>query len=228
MRQSPIAQYSPLSGVIAVVLLVLATALVGLIGYRPSTEDVLASLAGDRSSASMGTYLGALSMFFMVGFAGSLRASIRLFEDRGGPASAIALGGGIVAALAIGLASVAASAMIDRAGTSAGIDAAGAVALYDLRSAVLGEALPIGFGIMAGATAVAAISTRMLPAWFGWLSVAVALVCLSPIGFVGLIAGVAWIVVVGIWLSIRTPAVADAAQTHAAVRAGATPPASSG
>jgi membrane-associated protease RseP (regulator of RpoE activity) len=227
MRYSAIGQYSPLSGVIAVVLLVVATALVGLIGYLPRAEDVLGSLAADRSSASIGTYLGALSMFFTIWFAGSLRSSIRAFEDHGGRASAIAFGGGIVAAIAIGLSFVAASAMFDRAGTSAGIDAAGALALYDLRSALLGEALPIGFGIMAGATAVAAVTTPMLPAWFGWLSVGVALVCLSPIGFLGLIAGVAWIVIVGIWLSIRAAADTDTVARVAAAGAGRQPPASS-
>lgn len=205
MRNLRIGRYSPLSGIGAVILLVVAAALVGLGRYLATPEAVLASLAADPSRASAGTYLGALSMFLMIWFAASLRASIRALERHGAQASAMAFGGGLIAATAIGLAFAASSAMIDRAGTSAGIEAAGAVALYDLRSEVLGEALPIGLGIMAGATGVAALTVRLFPAWFGWLSLVVAAVCLSPIGFLGLIGGVSWIIVVGIWLSISVP-----------------------
>ena len=193
---------APLTGLVAVVLLVLAASLSGTGGYQASPDEIMAALA-DPGRAAVGIYLGDLAVFFMIWFTACLDARIRRPVDAGRTTSVVTLGGGLIAAASLGVALAASSAIVLRARTAEGIEVAGAVALNDLRSALLGEAFPVGPAAMVAGVGYACIRKGFLPAWFGWLSLAVALLSLSPLGFVGLAAAALWITVISIWLTAR-------------------------
>jgi hypothetical protein len=202
MNNSRLSQWAPLTGVVAAVLIVLGGIMTGMGDYLPPANEVVASLV-NNSNAPFGVYLGELSAFFLFWFAGSLRSALHEQENEAGQISTVAFGGGVAAGVVLLVVFASASAALGRAGALGGISTEGAVTLHELRSALLGEALPVSLAIMVGAAALAAFYTKAFPAWFGWLSGVVALICLSPIGFAGQIAALVWIAAVSIWLAVR-------------------------
>lgn len=203
MNNSRLNQMAPLTGVVATVLIVLAETLVSTGGYLPPADKIVAALNGSGSRASVGTYLGALSAFFLIWFAGSLRSALHEREGGAGRLSEVAFGGGVAAGLTLAIAFAVASAAIGRAGSPGSISPEGAVTLHDLRSALLGEALPLSLAVLVGASAAASIRTAVFPIWFGWVGVLAALASLSPVGYLGQIAALVWVATVSIWLSAR-------------------------
>ena len=202
MNHLRLSRFAPLSGLAAAVLIVAGIFLVGSGRYPPPNEVEIAAMTGSESSTPVGRYVGALSVFLLIWFAGSLRSALRQHEEEPGRLSAVAFAGGIVtgAVLAVAFAI-----------SPSGISPSGAAALYSLRSQLLGEALPLGLAILVGAAGVVSLRSAAFPAWFGWFSVLAALASLSPYGFYGQVAAMLWIVIVSIWLFVRetssTPAV---------------------
>ena len=82
-------------------------------------------------------------------------------------------------------------AALDQASTYLAIDDFGWVAL---------GGSGVGAGLMAIAASLAALRTAYVPAWAGWLGIALGIVSLATIAFVGLFAWLAWIVLASIVL----------------------------
>jgi hypothetical protein len=60
-----------------------------------------------------------------------------------------------------------------------------------------------GFGLMLVATGAAAVRTRMLPAWFGWSSILVGAIAITPAGIASYVITPIWIVGLSIWMLRR-------------------------
>ena len=71
--------------------------------------------------------------------------------------------------------------------------------------------MPIAFAALVGATGLAIVRTKLLPAWFGWVSVLAALAMLSPAAYMLIPALLLWTLVVSLWLFFRVGRDADQA-----------------
>ncbi len=89
------------------------------------------------------------------------------------------------------------------------IDPQIATVLYDLYRAMLSGAVPIGFAVLIGATAVVSFRSELFPSWLAWASVVIAVGAASPLLGVFAFAALAWVFVVSIWLAVGDPAGAD-------------------
>jgi len=204
MSIATIRRLGPLSGIVAAVMLGVGAALSARGGYFPTAEEAHDFITSESPRVLAGTIVGGFyGAFFLIWFAGSVADALRKAEARTGDGegptgslSTIALGGGIVAALGLTLSSAVlwvAAARVDRPG---GLTVGEALVLYDAYPTIGAAVISVGLAAWIGATGLASLETRLLPAWLGWTSVAFAVGLLSPVHYIleGLAA--AWIVVV--------------------------------
>ncbi len=95
--------------------------------------------------------------------------------------------------------------LLDESLTEVGAEAY--LAFDDVGWVLLG-ASGIAAGVMILAVSAIALRHRLVPAWAGWLSVALGVLSLATVMFVGMFAWIAWFIVTGVVLVVRRPSVA--------------------
>lgn len=203
MSESRLDRWAPLSGVVALVLFSIGAALLGIYEYLPTAESLEQTLSDNASNVFAGGYIGMLSAFFMIWFAGSVYSALRKKEGGDGRLSVIAFGGGAASgvALAIGFSAMLASGA--RAGAEGGITALEAVTVYDIYSQILGGMFAVTVAVFIGATAVVSLRSDVFPNWFGWASVLITVGLLTPYSYAVLALVLVWLLVVSLWLFAR-------------------------
>jgi hypothetical protein len=203
VNESRIERLAPLTGVVTVVLMMVGAGLFGVYDYLPSAEKVKEILSTNPTRVNLAGYIGSISAFFLIWFAGSVFSALREREGGTGRLSMVAFGGGVASgvALAAGFSVMVASG--SRAGAVGGISLAEAVTLYDLYGQVLGGMFAITLAVFIGASAVVSLRAAVFPAWFGWVSALIAFGLLTPIAYFVLAFALVWLFVVSIWLYRR-------------------------
>jgi hypothetical protein len=166
------------------------------------SEDLLAGYAWYKANSNW-VLLG--GWFFMLGCIAFLWFAVLLrerFEDAAAPRTATRLGfAGAIAAVALGIAIPL-------------LDIAAAINKDDISAATAGAAHHFSDGFFVGAEialipvflagAVAALSSRVLPKWWAWLMILVAIVLvIGPIGWAALIFGTPIWVLGTTWMLLR-------------------------
>jgi hypothetical protein len=203
MSQSRLNRGSLLSGIVFVILWVLASAHGGELGFMPDGQDIVTFYSNNSSRFWLLGYIGTLSSFFLLWFTGTMHNVLKRAGQAGEFWANIAFGGG-VAASAISAASFSPIqvGLAERAGNML-LSPESAVAISAISTGLLGVALPIAFAAFSGATGVAIIQTKLLPTWFGWLTVILTLGFLSPIGYYFHLGILLWIFILSVWLFAR-------------------------
>jgi hypothetical protein len=196
-------RFAPLTGIVAVALWI-----VGVIVQESSElsdkdrpEEILAVLQSDANTIIAGGVIFAFGVPFFIWFLGSLRSTLFAAEGGVGRLSSIAYGSGMLAALSLIL-QVAPS--VQGAFDEDDLSPEAAQALQSV-----GEAAFAGteFTLIAMFAAVGLIilRTRVLGAWLGWVSLAIALLlAIIPIGWAGVVfAFPLWTLVTSILLFRR-------------------------
>ena len=203
MNESRLERLAPLTGVIALVLFSVGAALLGIYDYLPSADRLQEILSDNATNVFAGGYIGSISAFFLMWFAGSVFSALR--EQEGGTerASMVAFGGGVASGvtLAIGFSAILASGA--RAGTDGGITPVEAVTMYDLYGQILGQGFAVTMAVFIGATGVVSLRTVMFPKWFGWASLLIGFALLTPFGYAALALALVWLLVLSVWLYWR-------------------------
>ena len=207
-----LSKWSPLAGALCALLIVVAFTAsgTGTPGDNSTGPQVIRWYTANHGRATLGDLLVGLAMFFLVAFAASLARHVR----RGGRWIATgALGGAVVAAVGltflIGFDLVLATDTKDLTSTSAQM----LILLENdfFLPAVLGFAL---FGILAG---LAVVAGRILPAWMGWVLLAVGIAALvPPISWFAMLATALWALIAGIWMVVQGPPTVARAEPVAA------------
>ncbi len=202
VNDSRLERLSPLTGVLMVLLALVGVALLGIYEYLPSADRAREAFTENPTRTYIAGYLGLLSAFFLMWFAGSVFVALREREGGSGRLSTVAFGGGVASGVvwATGFSIILTAG--ERAGAAGGISAAQAVTLYDLYGSVLGmSAIPLA--VFIAATAAISLRTRMFPGWFGWASALVAFGLLTPISYLILAFALVWLLGVSISLYRR-------------------------
>ncbi|MFN2136520.1 MAG: hypothetical protein ACK2UK_11235 [Candidatus Promineifilaceae bacterium] len=204
MNQSSWNRWFLLSGIFFVILYLVPGILVGgQVGFMPDGQAILAFMSSNAQTVYLAGYLGTLSAFFLLWFAGSLRGVLKGAAPAGDPLADIAFGGGVAAAVLMAAAHAGFGVLSERAASAAGVGPDAAVATIDTWGSLSGVALPIAFAAMCGATGLALVRTKILPGWFGWVSVLLALALLTPVSWAVLTLILIWLVVISLWLFFR-------------------------
>jgi hypothetical protein len=203
MNESRLERLAPLTGVVTVVLMMVGAALFGVYDYLPPADRLKEYISDNQTTVFLGGYLGSISAFFLIWFAGSVYSALREREGGTGRLSMVAFGGGVASGVALALGFTAIVAVVQRAGAEGGISPLEVVTIYDLYSQILGFMFAVTLAVFVGATAVVSLRTAMFPAWFGWVSALIAFGLLTPISYIVLAFALVWLFVVSIWLYAR-------------------------
>jgi hypothetical protein len=172
-------------------------------GDEPSKDDSTAKILAfynDHSASVMtGVFLSPLAAALIILFAAELRSRARAGGASSTGASAM-LGGAVVWG-----ASIVFGSMVELGLQDAGDDGKGPVAqtLVYLND---GAWVPMiaGLAVFLIGAGIASLGSRMLPAWLGWIALAVGVVSLAgPGGFVGFFVAPVWVIVTGVVLALR-------------------------
>lgn len=161
----------------------------------PNAEEVLRFYAENGSSVRIGSTLFGVGAVLFLFFVGSLWRVLRSAEGPTGYLANVAFGGGAVATAGILWFSQLGATLAENARF---IDPLAAQAIESLRHpAVL---LTGGMAILLVACGLSFIRTKVLPAWLGWLALALGAASVSRAGFLAFMVSWLWIIVVSVLL----------------------------
>src|SRR6266566_4583145 len=199
-------RWAMLSGALAVPFWIASVALISTKVKGDKGPEILTHYRQHSDGILAAGLLWAIGTVLFIWFLGSLRSRYLAAEGGAGRLTALAYGGGLVAAAIAMLIPVA-----DEVGAlnKNDLDASGAAVLHHFSDGFFVAAeytLPVFF--FAGA--ILALRYAALPKWLGWFSVLIGIVLLiGPIGWAAFIfATPIWILIVSVWLFMRTPPVA--------------------
>lgn len=195
-------RWSPLGGLLfAIGVIVMFVASPGDMGENASE---LAAYAADNEAYEVGVVMFMLVSLGLLGwFVSGLHARVRRMESQTAPA--LVLYGGAAFALLLFLATTVWNAPLigfDEGVGSAETRAAVIFLLEDVGWAMLSGA-GVGAALMAVSASLAALRSRVVPAWLGWIGVVVgALAALTFLWF-GIFAWLLWILVASTLMLVR-------------------------
>jgi hypothetical protein len=169
-------------------------------GDIPGADDpggeVLSFYTDNQSVVMVGSVMVAIAAVFFLFFVGHVRSFLRAAEGSPGTLSAVAAGGGIVAATGL---LIFAGIGFTLSESIEGFEPATAQALNALNANFF---FPLAGGIATFllATGLVAMRTKALPAWLAWLAIVIAVLAFSPLGFFAFLGSILWVLVVSIVL----------------------------
>jgi hypothetical protein len=190
------ARRAPWTGIVAALLAVVAIIVGGT--DTPSVDASAREVADywDDSAQIVSALLGSLSAIFVAFFAATLRSRLRA----AGSLASLALIGGALFAIGLGIFGGLSFTLADLAGSDKPVDPGALQALNALNEDFF---LPmvIGLCVFYVGSGLAMLSSGVLPRWWGWVTFALGVLCvLGPAGFVAFIASIPWVFVTAILL----------------------------
>lgn len=174
---------APLTGVLAVVLVVAGVVVfesADTPGPESAPTEYVSYFDSETGTIFPGTLLFALGILLFVWFAGTLRARLAEREGGVGRVSTIAFGGALgMAALLLAAIGTSISGAFILEEDDAQLAPAAAQALWHVGEGVFLMGWFMG-ALFLAATAIAALRTRLLPRWLGWVTLGIAVLLLIP------------------------------------------------
>lgn len=206
MNTSRLDRLAPLSGVLAVVGLLVSVSLFRVTEYLPSGQFLVAAFSANPGAVAWGGSVGYLSAVFMLAFASCSSIRLRRADPNDGWLVKLGYAGGASTGVFLGFASSLIIAIGSRAGAAGGLGPAEALTLYDSYGNIMGGVLAVTLAALIFASSVIWLHAHTLPGWFNWAGIAVAVLLLTPISYLILLLALAWIVIVSIWMFREQPA----------------------
>ena len=220
MATNGIARFAPLTGLLAIVLGVVAGVLASTWADEPGSKASGAEIASWMTDKSwqiiIAGWLWWLAGLAFLWFLASLRSVLGRGEGGDRRVTTIAFSSGTIA---VALFMLGAAAIVSGAGaeefSDRQITPSLAEALFVFGN---GEgiflAVELAVGVLAVATAIVVLRTAVLPKWYGWLDLVYGVwLLILPIGWIGAIGFPIWILVTTllVWNAEAKPAAAGAA-----------------
>ncbi|HEX6206911.1 MAG TPA: hypothetical protein VF058_00985 [Actinomycetota bacterium] len=194
-----VTRIAPATGLAFVALALAAALVIGQYSYLPSGDEIAAFFQEHARRIQIGAYLGALSSVFLIWFSGSVRSHLRVAEGGTGRLSAIAFGGGVAAAVILGIA-FSILAVAGARGGEGEVTPATAMVLYDVYGSLAGVAAPVAMGALVGAAGLLGIRTGALAGWLSWSGAVLAFGLISPFSYIFIAIAFLWIAALSILL----------------------------
>jgi hypothetical protein len=197
MNQRALERYAPLTGVVFVVLLVIAVVVGGETPDNKDSAQKMVDFWKDNEGAQFAsTLIGAWSAVFFLWFSASLRNALRRNEAVPHRLSSLAFAGAVIATTGLLMTLSLSFAAVDTVGD---VPAQVTQTLTVLSNEVFFP-IAVGLGVFYLATGILAVRSRALPAWLGWVAIVIGIACITPVGFFAILVGLLWVLVVSVIL----------------------------
>ncbi|MFQ5522579.1 MAG: hypothetical protein ACE5F5_03260 [Acidimicrobiia bacterium] len=193
---------APLSGLAAVVLLVVSALIANNYEFMPPAQDVAAYYTSGSARIMTAGYVGLLAAFFFLWFGGSVYAFLDGSDRR---LALLAVGGSVFASAMMALGYLTMIGGAERAGLQPPIDPGAAAALFDLSGLAVGTGGALGLGALIGAYGLSRLRDESGRTG-NWISILIALGLISPVGWAVIGVGVLWVAVMSVQLYRRVSA----------------------
>lgn len=195
---------APLTGLVFVVVVIVAF----MVSGEPpdvtedSVREVVDFYVDNKDEQMIGAALAAIAGTLFVFFGGVLRRALRAAEGEGGILSAVSFAGAIIFAIGIAIDGTITFALAE---TADDIRPAAVEALSALWS---NDFLPFAMGlqIFLLATGISIVRHGALPRWLGWIAIVLAVVAVTPAGFVSFLGAGVLVAVISVMLTMRARA----------------------
>jgi hypothetical protein len=203
MTRSNLERYAPLTGIVFVVLIVIA-AIIG--GETPDSGDSTLSVVrwwqDNDTSQIWANAIAGWSTIFLVWFGGSLRVALLRTEGEPGRLSLVSFGGALLIAAGLlsfaGFGFAAADVADDVPDVAPAVIQTLSILSTDFFLLVAG-----GTGLFMIATGVAVVRFGALPTWMGYVAVIVGIAAVTPAGFFAFLVTGIWILIASVLLYRR-------------------------
>jgi hypothetical protein len=190
MERKGIERFAPLTGVLFFVV-VIASVVVG--GEPPDYDKPALELVDfykdDETAQIISAVLGAYAAALLVWFGASVRDAIARVEPGPSRLASISFGGAVIAATGLLLFAGLQFTLAESAGDISA-DATQALAVLNEN---LFFPLAIGIALFVLAAGLAAVRHNAFDRWLGWIGLAIGIICMTPLGFIGVLAALVWI-----------------------------------
>jgi hypothetical protein len=193
-------QLLPLSGVAAVVLIVVSAIVVGETPETDAPMREVVSYYGDHDSdLQLGAGLLSLGSFFFVVFGAAIASLVRGAREPGAASAYVTMAGATT--FAIGATILAGIAFT--VGDSFDDIGPGTLQTLHVLESDMFFPLALGTAVFMLGAGVGTLRTDVLPTWLSWAAIVIGVVALSPIGFFGFLALGIWTLIASIMLAMR-------------------------
>jgi hypothetical protein len=204
--------FPPLCGVIAVVLGVVVTILIGQgqDATKKTAEEIANYYKDNNTKESIGSIVIGFVGVFILFFSGWLRSVLREAEGPTGILSTVAFGAGVVFAAGAAIAGSIHLALPDLA------DDINPVALQAINGIDydMFEFFPVGLGTLALAGGISIVRHGAFSKWVGWVGIVAGVVFFTPGFFIAFVLVPLWILIVSV-IGIRRAGASGAAPAAA-------------
>lgn len=204
-RPTWLERWSPVGGLLFVALLLFTFLSPAGDGPGDTPQEVIEYATENSGWVDWTLIAGLLSLILLTWFVGGLHAHLRRLDP--GSSGAVALVGGTVFTVLEFLTMVIWAAPLveldDETGARQTSLAETYLGIEDIGWVVLGGA-GIGAGLMIVAASLAALRAGWVGGWLGWVGVALGVIALATIAFVGIFAWLLWIVLASVAMLVRT------------------------
>jgi hypothetical protein len=190
-----------LTGVAAIIVGAIAV----LIGGEPEeaskgAEKVVAHYAENKDEIQISAIMGVVAAALLVFYFGYLRKVLRRAEGENGTLSVVALIGAAIIATGISI-----DATLSFAIAEAVDDKIDSTAILAMQAIWDNDFMPIALGaiIVLFAAGISIVRHGALPKWLGWVAIALGIVAMTPIGFIGFLGLLVWILITSVLLAVR-------------------------
>lgn len=201
-------QLAPLSGVLAVLLIIVAFA---VSGETPEADDSLSKVisyySDHDSEMQISAALLGLGAFFFLWFSTTVAGVLRRAPGASKGAAAFSFAGGIV--FAVGLTIFAGLGFT--AGDVVGDVDPSVVQTLNALGMDMFFTVAVGTGAFLLGAGVGTLKTGALPRWLGWAAVVIGVVAITPAGFFGFLALGVWTLIASVMLAMQAGRESDTA-----------------
>ena len=190
----------PLAGVAFIAIIFIGMAVVGdPPGADEPVQEIVDYYVDDKDSVMFGALLTGVAAVMLVLYASYLRTYLTAAEGGDSTFPTIAFGGALIMATGAAIDGTLSFAMAEAA------DDIDPTALQAMQAIWDNDFLPfiLGASLLLLGSGVSIVRSGALPKWLGWAAIVFAVVCMTPAGFVGFLAGGLWVLVTSIMLALR-------------------------
>ena len=196
-----------LSGVAFIAIIFVGIAVVGEPpGADEPVKEIVDFYLDKKDSVMIGALVSGIAAIMLVLFASYLRTYLAAADGGDSTFPNVAFGGALIMATGASIDGMLSFAMAEAA------DDIDPTALQAMQAIWDNDFLPfvLGAALLLLGSGISIVRSGALPKWLGWVGILIAVVCMTPIGFVGFLGGGLWVLATSVMLALRlrSPAVA--------------------